>query len=56
MPRPGIEIDLKAHWELLQRGIYRRDVQLALYYEVERLGKLLSETQDKLEELEKANA
>jgi hypothetical protein len=54
--RPCIEINMTSHWEMLQRGIYRREVQLELYYEVERLGKLLSAAQDKIETLEKSNA
>lgn len=57
MPRRDcVEINMTSHWELLQRGIYNRSIQLELYYEVERLGKLLSAALDKLEELEKQNA
>jgi hypothetical protein len=57
MPRRDcIEVNMTSHWELLQRGIYRREVQLELYYEVERLGKLLSAALDKIDELEKKDA
>lgn len=51
--RPCVQVNMVSHWEMLQRGIYRRDVQLELYYEVERLGKELSAAYDKLEQYEK---
>lgn len=51
--RPCIQVNMTSHWELLQRGIYRREVQLELYYEVERLGKELAAAYDKLEQYEK---
>ena len=58
--RDCVQVNLTSHWEFLQRGIYRRELTLELYYEVERLGKLLSEALDKIEALEapkeKANA
>ena len=54
MPRRDcIEVNMVSHWETLQRGIYRREIQLELYYEVERLGKLLGAALDKIDELEK---
>jgi hypothetical protein len=39
----GTELDLRAHWDLIARGIYRRDNCLALYNEVERLHKVVQE-------------